>query len=162
MGNAVILNELQKSKNKKLKDQQKIIDWFTTDCNDYTHAVTLTFPFEMTNADIAEIYYGRFKKYINERCFRRPKTDSDKIKMAVILEGAKFNKHLHYHCAMRCPTKLTEYDFSYRISKVWRHTVKNKIAHVDIQPYSNNGWIEYCTKEISATHTEGISIHNDF
>ena len=162
MGNAVIFNEFQKRQRNKLKEQQRIVDWLTTDCNDYTHAVTLTFPFELSNTDIAEHYYGRFKKYVNERCFRRPKSDLDKIKMAVILEGIRFNKHLHYHCAMRCPTKLTDKEFSQRIAKMWRHTVKNEMTHVDIQHYSNSGWIEYCAKEISAVHTEGISIHNDF
>ena len=50
----------------------------------------------------------------------------------------------------------------YRIAKTWCDTVGSKYARVVINEYTNDGWIEYITKEFDTRNTAVISEHTSF
>jgi hypothetical protein len=154
-------NTLRKNMQADAALRETVADWLVGESDDYTHSVTPTFPYEPRDSDEAERILGRFKKYLNKECFRRPKTPDAHVKMAVVQEGQRFAKRIHYHCAMRKPDKFTNREFERRIKKAWRNAVRNYKARIDIQPYAK-GWLPYITKEVSRTNTSGISQHNDF
>ena len=95
-----LLAEFNKNKEIKIKERETLKQWLTGNC-EFTHEVTLTFPFDPKHTDIAEKTYGIFKERLVKRCFK--KREKEDIKMAVVLEGKISGKRLHYHCAMSSP-----------------------------------------------------------
>ena len=157
----LLKNSLWMNVQKRARLQEEVATWLEGRADDYTHAVTTTFEDEPSNIDEAETVFARFQNYLNKECFRRPKSADDKVKMAVVLEGVRTNRRLHYHCAMRAPDKLSPQEFGRRIKKAWRKAVRSGEARVDVQAY-RKGWLPYMTKELVFTNTDGISKHNNF
>jgi hypothetical protein len=159
---SLLLNqELWENARKEADMQHAVATWLGGGRDDFTHSVTLTFPEEPDSTSQAEDRFGRFQKYLNKECFRRPKSRDDRVKMAAVLEGARYKNRLHYHCAMRKPDKFSSQEFARRIKKAWRKTVGNGEARVDVQVYVK-GWLPYMAKELSVSNTDGVSQHNDF
>ena len=159
--NFALLEELQRNKETKASNLANVQKWLIGDSGiSFTHEVTLTFPLDPKHDYIAEKIYGIFKDRLIDRCYK--KKAKEDIKMAVILEGEISYKRLHYHCAMRCPEHMTSDYFSRRILKTWHDTVRNNSARVVIKPYTNEGWIDYITKEFNSLSTSTISEHTSF
>lgn len=158
MGYSALLNELKRNKNNKLYGKKQVIDWLA---RDYTHEVTLTFPYEPKNRWYCEKTFKKYQLHLNDRCFKHNKGQylESKIIMAVFLEGEITNKRLHYHCAMTCPMHMDYYYFERRIKKTWADTLRNPSTRVVVKPYTNKGWLSYSTKEISLLHTDAVSEH---
>ena len=150
--------------NKLIRDevQQQIAEWLNGGEDDYTHAVTLTFPFAIKDELDADRYIEKFTKYLNKKCFRRAKCNADRLKIAIVLEGINSKEHIHVHCAIRSPNKFTFKVFETIIKITWRKTVKNNEAVSDVKQYEDNGWIGYCTKQLTKTKTNGISQYCNF
>ena len=160
--NLKLLAKLQKNKEKKVEERKIIKQWLigSSTAANYTHEVTLTFPFDPKHIDTAEKMYGIFKKRLNERCFKRRGIEN--IKMAVVLEGEISGKRLHYHCAMRCPHHMTNDYFIRRIHKTWCDVVRSKYARVETKNYTNSEWGDYLLKEFDSRNTSVISEHTNF
>ena len=158
----LIEQELQKNKDKIVELQNQTAQWLGGDSDDYTHAVTLTFPFAVKDELDADRYIGKFTKYLNKKCFRRALINDDKLKIAVVFEGVNRKEHIHAHCAIRSPSKFTFKVFEALIKITWRKVVKNNEAVSDVKQYENNGWIGYCTKQLTTTKTNGISQYCNF
>lgn len=154
-----LLAEFQQNKENKIKERETLKQWLIGD-GEYTHEVTLTFPFNPKHTEICEKIYGVFKNRLAERCYK--KMQQQDIEMAVVLEGEISNKRLHYHCAMRCPKHMTDDYFARRIAKTWCDVVNNKYARVVIKKYTNDRWIGYMTKEFSSSNTIVVSEHTNF
>jgi hypothetical protein len=159
-----VLNELDKNQQKKNAAQADVADWLVGKSDDYTHEVTLTFPFEPKNMAQAEKFFGTFIKYLNNRCFRtRSKANPDKrIKIAATLEGEVSSKKLHYHCSVRKPDHMLYPQFASLVEKTWKRVVGRDYVQIKIKPYTDSGWLRYSTKEISALHTSAVSEHCSF
>lgn len=154
--------ELLSNHVKRKEVQQEIEKWLGGMEDDYTHAVTLTFPFDIKDELEAENYIAKFTKYLNKRCCRRVRCDADKVKIAIVFEGVNSNDRIHVHCAIRSPEKLTYKVFGSLIKYSWRKSVKNKQAKTDVKQYNNNGWLGYITKQFTTTKTNGISQYCNF
>lgn len=160
--NLALLAELERNKEKKVEEREIVKQWLigASTTVDYTHEVTLTFPFDPKHTDTAEKMYDAFKNRLNERCFKR--RDIENIKMAVVLEGEISGKRLHYHCAMRCPKHMTDDYFIRRIHKAWCDVVGSKYARTEIKKYTNSGWGDYLLKEFDSRNTTVVSEHTNF
>jgi hypothetical protein len=154
--------DLRLYKEKKLELQKDAAKWLSGVEDDYTHAVTLTFPFIVKDELEADRYIGKFAKHLNKKCFRRAKCDADKLKMAIVFEGINRKQHIHAHCAIRSPSKFDFGVFESLIKIAWGEAVKSNQAISDVKEYKNNGWIGYCTKQLTITKTSGISQHCNF
>jgi len=160
---SLLLQQLLSDNYTKRKDvQNEITQWMNGDEDDYTHAVTLTFPFLVNDELEADRYIGKFSKFLNKKCHRRAKNDNEKLKMAVVIEGVNSIENIHAHCAIRSPNKFTFEIFEALIKDAWRKSVNNNEAVSDVQQYNDNGWIEYFTKQLTETKTNGISQYCNF
>jgi len=156
------LAELQKNIDKKVNERKVVKQWLigASTTADFTHEVTLTFPFDPKHTETAEKMYGIFKKRLKDRCYR--KKEKKDINMAVVLEGEISGKRLHYHCAMSCPKHMSNGNFSYRIQSTWQDVVKSEYTRICFNKYTNDRWIGYMTKELDSRNTSVISEHTNF
>ncbi|WP_135568279.1 hypothetical protein [Solemya elarraichensis gill symbiont] len=161
MNTLELIEQLKTNKRAKTVLQQDFVQWIAGKAGTYTHAVTLTFPFEVTDADEVEKYLAFFSRKINSECCRRPK-EEEKVKMALVIHGINSSKKLHVHAAIQSPDKISSIEMSRRIKKSWHKALHHKRAIVDIKTYDDDGWIGYISKEFTLTNTRGISQYCNF
>ena len=160
---SLLLQQLLSDNYAKSKDvQNEIVQWFNRGEDDYTHAVTLTFPFLVNDELEADRYIGKFSKFLNKKCHRRAQNDKDKLKMAVVIEGVYSKENIHVHCAIRSPNKFTFKIFEALIKEAWRKSVNNNESVSFVREYNDIGWIEYFSKQLTETKTNGISQYCNF
>lgn len=157
-----LLTTLQQNLENDKNVQKQAAEWLNGIGDDYTHAVTLSLPFLAKDELEADRYVGKFIKFLNKSSNRRAYRNKDKIKVAIVLEGVNSKERIHIHCAIRSPNKFSFDVFSELIKKSWRKAVSNNEAVIDIKQYENNGWIGYCTKQLTTTKTNGISQYCNF
>ena len=85
--------ELQRNKDRNIKVQKSTSEWLGGDVDDYTHAVTLTYHFEIKDELDADIYVKRFSDRLNRMSNRintHPRTPETIVVILCIdfLEGA--------------------------------------------------------------------------
>jgi len=126
----------------------------------FTDAITLTFPNEPYDHIQGERIFGVFMHYLNERCYRRSyKRKEKRLSVFAVQEGQQTYRRRHFHCAIKRPGRLSEDEFSERITKCWVKATKNRYAIVDIRDYNDSGWLDYITKEVKQSDTTSISEH---
>jgi hypothetical protein len=155
--------ELERNKENIIAVQKETVDWMCGIGTGYSHAVNLTFPFNVKDEDEADVYIGKFVKYLNKKCNRRAKTHNERVKMAIVIEGLNGDREkVHVHCAIKSPNKFTFKVFSKLVKEAWKKAVRNNEAIVDIDIYENNGWVGYFVKRFTTKKTNGISQHCNF
>ena len=119
------------------------IDWINP------HAITLTLKQRVDNLAIdlihASINLRYFLNRLNRWFFGSASTRYKKSVQVVPVIENNYTTRYHYHIAIDKPDHIDDVEFSHAIRQCWIKT-KWGYNHIDIQPMTDNGWIDYISK----------------
>lgn len=127
-------------------------DFLTSLGEDPTHAVTLTFkgaylPVSRDKKiNLAARVVSWFLDVLNNRCFGHAyRRLGYRVASVVVVEGLGAGERVHCHLTLREPAHLTYAQFGQKIRIAARKT--RSMGYPNIEPYRDEGWGWYITKE---------------
>ena len=113
------------------------------------HAITLTLKQRVDNISInqiiASINFRHFLNRLNRWFFGNAAERYKKSIQVVPVIESNATTRLHFHAAIERPEHINQIEFDNAIRHCWSKT-KWGYNHIDIQPMTDNGWIEYISK----------------
>ena len=137
----------QSSDHKKIK--KSFLEFANSILWSNPYAVTLTLKQRVDNLAIdimiASQNLKHFLNRLNRWFFGNGSTRFNKsIQVVPIIENNHLTRY-HFHAAIERPSHVNELDFDHAVRQCWLKT-KWGYNHIDIQPMTDNGWIEYISK----------------
>ena len=113
------------------------------------YAITLTLKQRVDNLAIDLINASsNFRYFLNRlnRCFFGNAAGRYKksVQVVPIIENNATTRY-HFHAAIERPQHIDEAEFNHAIHQCWMKT-KWGYNHIDIQPMTDSGWIDYISK----------------